>query len=308
MTQHGAQHRERYPDHLSRIPGLVETSGRRKTPKTHALSVLVAAAALYLYDWFLTIDLEVAFIWPSKLSAIKVLYLLQRYMPLFDTVALVLSHPFIPILSVDTCAHAFQTACWLFLFGILTSEVILTRRCIAVWGNTKRNLYIFLSLLAVLCWIPCIVFLELYLQSLTFVSLPYPGLYCFTAEGSNILYLCWILVAVYDAGTMSVMMISGLRNYSPECRESTLFRVVYRDGALYYLYMFILSTLNVIIALTLPSGYATLLTSLERVVHSVLTSRVVLHIRELTHNRELHRGRVSVPPGSSDPQVGLEDA
>ncbi|TFK64462.1 hypothetical protein BDN72DRAFT_264077 [Pluteus cervinus] len=248
-------------------------------------SLIVAAGTLYLYDWFLTIDLEINLVWPSNLSAIKVLYFIQRYSPLFDTVLLVIGHQlFFSSDSIEQCARGFKSAGWLFLGGVAISEVVLTCRCIAVWGNTKRNLYIFLSLLVLVCWVPCFVIMEVYLKSLTFNSVPYPPIHCFTPEGSHILYLCWGLIAVYDAGTLAVMVIAGIRHSVPGCRQSTLFQVVYRDGALYYLYMFVLSASNVIVVLTLPSGYATLMASLERVIHSVLTSRVVLHIRETAHH------------------------
>ncbi|TFK64463.1 hypothetical protein BDN72DRAFT_901522 [Pluteus cervinus] len=222
-------------------------------------SLIAAAATLYLYDWFLTIDLEITFLWPSKLSTIKVFYFIQRYMPFFDTVLLVCGFPFVPLVSLDICKRSFKSAAWLFFGGIATSEVILTRRSIAIWGNTKRNLYIYLSLLVLGCWIPCIVVMEGYLRSLTFESFPYPGLYCFTSQGSHIVYLCWVLVAVYDAGILVVIMISGIRSHVSGCPHSGLFQVVYRDGALYHLYTFILSASNVLVVLTLSPDHATLL-------------------------------------------------
>ncbi|TFK64464.1 hypothetical protein BDN72DRAFT_901523 [Pluteus cervinus] len=238
-------------------------------------SFIVAAAALYLYDWFLTIGLEITFLWPSKLSAIKALYFIQRYMPFFDIVLLVFGFPFLQLISIETCKRSFESVAWLHLGGITISEVILTCRSIAIWGSTKRNLYIYISLLVLGCWIPFIILMEGYLQSLTFESFPYPGLYCFTSQGSHIIYLCWVLIAIYDAGVLVVIMISGIRSHVAGCPHSGLFQVVYRDGALYYLYMFstcsahfvtasltareVLTASNVIIVLTLSPDQATLL-------------------------------------------------
>ncbi|KIM35818.1 hypothetical protein M413DRAFT_325366 [Hebeloma cylindrosporum] len=61
--------------------------------------------------------------------------------------------------------------------------------------------------------------------------------------------------------------------------NTSLMKVVYRDGVLYYLYLFVLSCINIIIVKTLPEDYQPLLSLVERMLHSILTSRVILHIR-----------------------------
>ncbi|KAF8987646.1 hypothetical protein BDQ17DRAFT_1370875 [Cyathus striatus] len=61
--------------------------------------------------------------------------------------------------------------------------------------------------------------------------------------------------------------------------QSHLTRVVYRDGAVYYIYIFIFSLANITVGLKLPQ-YAVLLAIPQRAVHSVLACRVVLHVRK----------------------------
>lgn len=51
---------------------------------------VVAASTLFLWDWMLTMRMEVDLVWKSKWNFMKVLYLLQRYLPFVDTVGLVL--------------------------------------------------------------------------------------------------------------------------------------------------------------------------------------------------------------------------
>lgn len=43
-----------------------------------------SALALYVYHYLLTLGDEVELIWPSKPSALKYAFLVQRYMPFFD--------------------------------------------------------------------------------------------------------------------------------------------------------------------------------------------------------------------------------
>jgi len=75
------------------------------------------------------------------------------------------------------------------------------------------------------------------------------------------------------------MVIRGISAYRSG-GDSQFYRVVYSDGIIYYIYLFGLSLFNTIIILKLPSDYVNLLVMMERVIHSVLACRVVLHIRE----------------------------
>ncbi|KAF5327784.1 hypothetical protein D9619_004753 [Psilocybe cf. subviscida] len=63
--------------------------------KSHPESHL-AACVLFLWDYFLTFDLEVQHIWKAKWNVIKVVYLLQRYLPFFDSCYLGLYREFSP--------------------------------------------------------------------------------------------------------------------------------------------------------------------------------------------------------------------
>ncbi|KAJ3808594.1 hypothetical protein F5876DRAFT_22315, partial [Lentinula aff. lateritia] len=48
----------------------------------------VSSIVLFLYDWILMLPIEIKFVWNTKLRPLNVLYILQRYMPFIDTIAL----------------------------------------------------------------------------------------------------------------------------------------------------------------------------------------------------------------------------
>lgn len=54
----------------------------------------VASSTMFLWDYILTFRMEVELVWASKWNFMKGLYLLQRYLPFFDTVFLVLYRQF----------------------------------------------------------------------------------------------------------------------------------------------------------------------------------------------------------------------
>jgi len=98
----------------------------------------------------------------------------------------------------------------------------------------------------------------------------------------------------YDACLLILMAIRGVAAFRSG-GDSYLMRVVYSDGIIYYIYVFALSLLNVLVIVKLPNEYETLLLMLERVVHSTLACRVVLHIRRQASTDETISGRAALP-------------
>ncbi|TFK62647.1 hypothetical protein BDN72DRAFT_381671 [Pluteus cervinus] len=250
-------------------------------PMSDNLTSVVANAAVR-FNQYLTLASSTLYLW----TVVKVFYIIQRYLPLVDTVIVMIFQYFGKITDPRTCELLFKGSGWSFVIGMSLSEGILTRRVLAVWGNSTR-LCIALSLFSFGCIISIFLILGDYYRSLTFHSIPTPGMYCFATGTSHMIYLCWTLLTAYDAATLVLIAIPGFRAYKSGVCKSTLFQVVYRDGVLYYLYLFAISAVNVFLILKLPGDYTSLLSSLERIIHSILTSHVVLHIREQTYQREV---------------------
>ncbi|KAF9439463.1 hypothetical protein P691DRAFT_769691 [Macrolepiota fuliginosa MF-IS2] len=86
---------------------------------------------------------------------------------------------------------------------------------------------------------------------------------------------------IYYAIMLVLILIPGRSAWKSgaSARLLGLGRVVYSDGIKYYIFIFILSLLNLIATLKLPS-VSILFIILEGVFGSVLSCRVVLHIRQ----------------------------
>lgn len=102
---------------------------------------------------------------------------------------------------------------------------------------------------------------------------------CFADVGNVLLYVCWCVLLVYDAGIMILMVVQAVSVYSAK-RSSPLLDALYIDGVAYYALLFIFSLANVVTILTLSTDFVNLFSSFTRVLHSILTCRVVLHVRE----------------------------
>ncbi|KAJ8088358.1 hypothetical protein PM082_022431 [Marasmius tenuissimus] len=247
---------------------------------TRPQQTIVVSSTILVYDVLLNLDVEIQHVWRRKWTFITFIYLLQRYLPFFDTTGLVLHHQLGEDLTIKYCELNYHINGWCFIIGIVLSEILLTLRLWAVW---KRSIPVAFGLVAFFlgCWIPCYILFNTFLNSTQFANPPLPHFRgCFISGGSHILYLCWVLMMVYDSGTLIMILIPGIAAFRLG-GSSELVKAVYRDGVMYYVYLFLVSMVNVIIILTLPPDLVHLLSSFERVLHSILVSRAVLHIRRL---------------------------
>ncbi|KAG7089291.1 hypothetical protein E1B28_010989 [Marasmius oreades] len=246
----------------------------------HQLVAVIFNATLLVYDVIVNLPVEIEHIWMRKWSPLTVLYILQRYLPFFDVTGLAFHHNFGANLSPRYCTLNYKITGWSFVGGVMLSEIVLTLRLWAVW---ERSIPVGIGLLLffLACWVPCFVVLTRFLNAMEFATLPFPDIRgCFIAGGSDILYLCWVLLMVYETGTLVMILIPGVAAYQRGGR-SELVRAVYQDGVIYYAFILLISTINVIVIHIVPADLIHLLSSFERVLHSLLTSRAVLHIRQI---------------------------
>ncbi|TFK33421.1 hypothetical protein BDQ12DRAFT_691078 [Crucibulum laeve] len=238
----------------------------------------VASIGILIYDWSLTFDLEVSLVWTARWNFIKVLFLMTRYLPFLDSIV-IFYHQFKHIQNTDVCQVAYKINGWLFITGGCLGELMLSLRTLAVWQRDKY-LAVGLSIFFVAVWGAAAVVLSIFLRSMTFTILTYPFFTgCLNDGGNSILYVVWILLMVYDTVNLTLMTISAVKNRQP-CSTTALTTTVYRDGIVYYLYLFVLSLLNVVLILKLPPDYVNLLSMFKRTMHSVFSCRAILHIRE----------------------------
>uniref|UniRef100_A0A0W0G8Z7 DUF6533 domain-containing protein n=1 Tax=Moniliophthora roreri TaxID=221103 RepID=A0A0W0G8Z7_MONRR len=240
----------------------------------------VASGFLLLYDVLLNFGLEFEHIWKSKWSFFKILYLIQRYLPGVDTVIALPYHDFGTNFTQEACQSAAQIGASIMLCGIILSEAVICFRVRAIWGNGK-TVTVVLGILLLGCWIPAFVFLEEWLSSLRYLILPVENFRgCILLSANNLMYRSWVMMMVFDTVTLILTLIPGISAYRVGGRSKILI-TIYRDGAIYYMLIFLVSVVNVLVVLMLPSELSPVLASFERVLHSILTSRAVLHIRQV---------------------------
>ncbi|THU76894.1 hypothetical protein K435DRAFT_615340, partial [Dendrothele bispora CBS 962.96] len=190
----------------------------------------VSAGTLILYDYFLTIGREIELIWFSDWNAVKVLYLIQRYLSFVDVIVLTFYHRFGTDMAPDVCHKVYMTKAFLMTFGLAVSEAILSIRTWAMWKD-YRLVNLVIPVYFTGAWIACTVFAFLFANSIGLIYAPSPGLNgCWAISGNNYLLLgSWFLFLTFESGLIILMVISAL-SFHRNGGHKNLFNVVYRDG------------------------------------------------------------------------------
>ncbi|TFK90096.1 hypothetical protein K466DRAFT_574426 [Polyporus arcularius HHB13444] len=100
----------------------------------------VAARALFLWDYFVTFDREVEYVWGQKLSAASLLFILNRYVNLLITILeLIEQAPFqTPAIRLSSCPPVVRVLQSLLIFATFIVAVFVTLRVYATWSRDWR--------------------------------------------------------------------------------------------------------------------------------------------------------------------------
>jgi len=234
-------------------------------------STLCACATILVYDLVCTLDQEVLYVWPRPWSMSTALFVFNRYLPFIDTF-LSLSAKFTNI-SPEQCLIRNKAVGWLSVFGILLSEGILMLRTYAIWER-KRFVLLFLCSLALAIFIPTGVIVYLETSSLQYG--PPDGLGCMLYNASSILIYGYLLVMLSET---AIAILTAVKAYR-DLRRSRVPWILklYQDGMLFYVYLLTISIANVLVPVIAPRMFANWLATPQRVLHSVLCTRVLLLI------------------------------
>jgi len=162
---------------------------------------------------------------------------------------------------------------WLSVLGIVLSEGILMLRTYAIWER-KRSVLILLCALFVATFLPIAVFVHMETRTLIYAATS--GLGCFLSHAGSILIFGYLMVMISET---AIAVLTAVKAYR-DLRRSRVPWVLklYQDGLLFYVYLLIISIANVLVPIVAPAMFANWLATPQRVLHSVLCTRVLLLI------------------------------
>jgi len=151
-------------------------------------------------------------------------------------------------------------------------------RAWAAWNRDKK-LGIGLVVFFALCWIPSIAIVVMYNNSLDLTLVPSPQLLgCFLIKGSRVIIMGWIALFVYEFGIFCLMTLKAVQCYKLGGMTG-LSLLVFRDGLVYYVYLFAFLIINVALLASFPPSSRGAMVPIQQVIHPILACRVMLDLR-----------------------------
>ncbi|TDL18915.1 hypothetical protein BD410DRAFT_792702 [Rickenella mellea] len=246
--------------------------------RTRAVNyVNVASTALLAYDFLLTLGDEIRLMWSARWNASKLLFFATRY-PVFIHCSLDLAMYLSPSMSSNMCAPVYKAVGWLSIIAIMTAELILFMRTYAIYGRS-RSILIFFAIIAVGLGIPAVILLNLSLNSVKFLpKSPLTTLApCVPYSADRIVFLDFYFLMAFELVVVVLTAWKGV--YKWRENRGPLIVTFVKDGVFYFLTLFASSLANAVVMMDAPLAYFGLMLQVQRVLHAMLSARVLLHIR-----------------------------
>jgi len=242
--------------------------------------VTFACGTVLTHDTLTNLDFEVKYIWKAKLSVIKVLYLLTRYMAYINVVLALWYFTFGHNLTPRMCENAATAVYWLDAIGICLSEIMVATRTWAIWGR-NRKIAVGMVCLYLGCVAGGVYTIYMFFQSAIITSNPgLPG--CFVEGSSLMMKLSWVMMLIGNSALLVLLLIESYLVYKETRSFPALYKTVISDGVLYFV---LLSVLVILVIVPIPSGFDFNMTAIlsvpGRILYSVLTTHFILHVKRV---------------------------
>lgn len=237
---------------------------------------LVAVTILF-YDFILTFGDEVELVWKTTYSPINILFIANRYFAIMACTICIVAL-FSPNWSLSRCQHFAKFEGVFTEVVVLISEIMLIMRVYAV--HKKNNLVL---LLLSSIWTAQLCLMSFTLRNSGPVIIPRTSVTfgCVLVPNPNIgdLDLFFIVPSVVFDGVTIILLLWGLYSRTENKNTSSLFRVLLRDGVLYFAVVVFVNTAWISTGLTLATDLKNILAVPSTVMTNVLISRLTLNLK-----------------------------
>ncbi|KAI0650364.1 hypothetical protein C8Q79DRAFT_381243 [Trametes meyenii] len=282
-----------------------------------ARAVSLAGYAILVHECILTLPDEVKHIWPARWSAVKVLYVLNRY---GNLVSIALANAQLLGIwweaSPSFCFHSTLVLSFVQLMAYALIHVLVLLRAWATWGRQRKMLAVLVTLFSIYALVsttmltygiidgggvcalhtPCMGYGAMDIQLRSVDSYPLSNI---TRTCIGVLpahsWLLWVPSFVLECATFTLTMISIRQfNLHRHFREhSTIVQVICRDAIVYFLVTLFSNAFNILVwAWHADSPLNMLSNQFTLCLMIVASQRLVLDLRKVTEHDGLSTTRV----------------
>ncbi|KAG2114126.1 hypothetical protein DEU56DRAFT_919625 [Suillus clintonianus] len=228
--------------------------------------IQAASAAAFFFDFCITFSSEVRWTWGRKWGIVRIAFVIFRYLPIIGFAITML--PLSRQLSEEFQLLLLEVI--IILTGAAARALFVTRTY--AFCALEKRIVIAISLFSTVVTATAVT-IVIVVESDPGDVIQYDGVF----EEERHLSICYGLLAIHEIGLMSLTMHKRFKFYRQQ--NTPLIATVYRDGMFYMLWIVLASVANCIGFLVLPLSYASLFTSPQLVLQSVLASRILFNLR-----------------------------
>ncbi|EJD44323.1 hypothetical protein AURDEDRAFT_114362 [Auricularia subglabra TFB-10046 SS5] len=240
----------------------------------------ICKAALFTYDFVITVVPEANLVWPSGLGLAESLFYAARYSAWPELCAEMLL--WFGMLNDKHCRWVGEYLTVSYLLGMLLSQGVIMLRTWAIW-NGSFSFKVFFALVGSALAVTCI-----YLDAewiihtrLEAVRDMYPGTRgCMFTAPYRPVWIGWLLFCCNDFALLFLTVIKYKQNFRRGLpRGPKLTVALYRDAFFYFSFMLALAVANLIVSLVAANHYQILLYGMERILYTTLACRIIINLR-----------------------------
>ncbi|KAH6903084.1 hypothetical protein BKA70DRAFT_610296 [Coprinopsis sp. MPI-PUGE-AT-0042] len=242
--------------------------------------ITVISLTLLVAEYFHTLELEVSVIWTAPWNLVKYLYFANKILP-FLVLPFGLVYNLMPDPTPRECTLVFSVPWIGITMCIMLSEAILYIRLYALSGHARWTLLLILVNGSTI-FIVCNVLFGFYLARGSWGPSQFqsvPGCFGQFTNNGQLVMIGYAFLLYSVVATMVLCIYFGVRMFWSS-RQSPLIKIFYRDGTFYFVVLALMSVANGVAAVFLPAGYRFILAPPQAVLHSTLSIRMVLHLRQ----------------------------
>jgi len=238
--------------------------------------VYISSSMLLIYDHALTFSREVNLVWRKTHSPFTLLFLVNRYLPYLDNTTSFV-HGYIPKPTLSLCAKLVHVQLWSICAGIVIADIILLVRTIAIWRGDRRigsGVTILLATSTAVAMYSANNYLIVFPNFLS----KYPSCIGETITSNSNIHLVtsYATLLGFEAAVLLLTLMRA-RKY----QTGKLFRRLYIDGITFFLYLCVISIINMVAMIITVLELNLILIMVHRNLHSILTGRIILNIRSV---------------------------
>lgn len=260
------------------------TSATIDAVRINGYMTLVAIVILY-YDYLVTLPIEIQYIWPKPSSKSSIWFFVNRYIPIFGNIPILLSS-FASATAREQSCRSYELYHQLLLVLNQTVVVLLmASRTYALYGGSRRIVMVLAVLFVVL--IPLTAW-SLVGQDSDFV----PGVSgCSIAISSSTAYhvaIPWEAQFVYDVVIFSLTLFKSyshrkqLRWHESLSRSTSMgfVQLIFYDGAIYFAVMALVNFVNIVLFFFTSALLKGVLSTFASCIAVTTMSRILLNLHE----------------------------